>query len=805
MQRININQGWAFEDLTNGTSSTVDLPHDAAIGTERGKEGRTYFLNAGFKGIKCVYTKRLFIPEEYRDKALYLEFEGIYRDFIVYVNGKEVLNESFGYIPYEIRIEDFVIWGQDNEIRVEINTPEENHNRWYAGSGIYQDVYLHMAEKRHIAFNGVRITTLSHAPARISVDVDVKNGEGTQISVEILDEQQVIAAAEGTHSEIEIPNARLWDAEHPNLYQARVELRSGGKIWDTRIVTFGIRTLAWSAEKGFLVNGNRTLLKGGCIHNDNGVIGTVTNRVTEERRIRNLKASGFNALRSAHHPMSPALLEMCDKYGMYVMDESFDVWYRMKQLNGFHQRFMEFYEDVTERMVRKDYNHPSVIMYSLGNEINEIGSLKGIRVCSRMIEIVRSIDKTRPAVLCPSMKMSRAFLDGMPYAEMDEDEYLAQGPEYVKKDQEHYVWLYMEAISNNPSSTADPYPLDIQEADEAATLPLYQKLDIAGYNYYSDKFEVLHERHPERILLGTETRGHLIYPHWKYIQEHPFAIGDFIWTLQDHIGEANVSGRRYGAANADADSRYEGRAYPWLLNDGGVIDLLGHLLPAIHKYRMSWGEEHGIFLASQPPIHDGIAPTYTSYKWTDTIESWSYEGFEGKPTFVDVYSDAHEVEVLINGKSLGRQQPVEFFCKYPCTYEPGDVTAIGYDAAGKEIYRTAMRSANADTKIRVTADKTELTAGTQDFCFLNIDVIDETGTIKALPERKLTIRVEGAASLQGFGSADPVTAESYCDNIHTTYNGRALVVLRSGAEPGTVTVTIQSDGLQDTVVHLETR
>lgn len=243
MQRININQGWTFEDLTNGTGAIVDLPHDATIGTEREKEGRTYFLNAGFKGIRCIYSKQLFIPEEYQDKALYLEFEGVYRDFIVYVNGKEVLNESFGFIPYEVRIEDFVLWGQDNEIRVEINTPEESHSRWYAGSGIYQDVYLHVAEKCHIALNGVRITTLSHAPARIAVDVDIENGEGICTCVEILDGQQIVAAAEGTHTEIDIPDAHLWDADHPNLYQARIELRSGCKIWDIRTETFGIRTL----------------------------------------------------------------------------------------------------------------------------------------------------------------------------------------------------------------------------------------------------------------------------------------------------------------------------------------------------------------------------------------------------------------------------------------------------------------------------------------------------------------------------------------------------------------------------------
>ncbi len=814
--------------MTNKTTAVVDLPHDATIGTKRTTDDHTYFLNVGFHGSHCIYQKTLFIPEEYRAMALYLEFEGIYRDFTVTLNGHELLNESFGYIPYAVRIEDFVLYGKDNVLKVEIDTPFDNHNRWYAGTGIYQDVYLHVAPKEHIRLHGVRVTTISHEQPRVLVETAVAIGStilpgadsstetgrlaaaatakdtDTQIHIEILDGDKVVATADGTRAELEIPDARLWDAAHPYLYTARVTLTKDGQPLDTAMQTFGIRTLAWNAEQGFLVNGVRTLLKGGCIHNDNGVIGMVANRVTEERRVKNLKASGFNALRSAHHPMSPALLEMCDKYGMYVMDESFDTWYRMKQINGFHLRFMEFYEDVTARMVRKDYNHPCVIMYSIGNEINEIGSLKGVRVARRMMEIIRSLDATRPLTLCPSMKMARNFLADTPYAEMDEDEYMAQGAEYEKKDADHYVWLYTKAITNIPGSAADPYPKWVQEADEAATFPLYKDLEIAGYNYYSDKFDDLHALHPERVLLGTETRGHLIYDNWNYIKKHPYAIGDFIWTLQDHIGEANVSGRHYENEEVleDAASFCKGRGYPWLLNDGGVVDLLGHTLPAIHKFRLCWEEEHGIYLASQPPVHDGVAATYGCYKWTDTIDSWSYDGCEGRPTFVDVYSDAAEVEVLINGKSLGRKAPLEFFAKFPCTYEPGELTGIGFNEAGEEIYRTTLHSAGSETRIRVTPDKTVLKADTQDFCFLNIDVTDENGTIKAWPERELTIAVEGAATLQGFGSAECVTAESYCDNVHTTCNGRALAVLRSANAPGDVTVTVGCDGLPEAIVHL---
>lgn len=801
MQTIKINNGWTFQDITNNAlEKTVDLPHDATIGTEREKEGLTYFLNVGFKGIKCVYTKKLFIPKDVKGKALYIEFEGIYRDFIISINGKEMLNESFGYIPYEIRIDNVVNYGKENEIKVEINTPEQYHNRWYAASGIYQDVYLHVAEKSHIALHGVKVTTLSHSPAKISVDTKIE-GKG-DVKVEILDGKNIVATASGQVVEIMIPDAKLWDAEHPNLYTARVTLFDNDRAIDSTEQIFGIRTLKWNSEEGFLVNGVRTLLKGGCIHNDNGVIGMIANRVTEERRVKNLKASGFNALRSAHHPMSPALLEMCDKYGMYVMDESFDVWYRWKQMNGLHLRFMEFYEDVTERMAKKDYNHPCVVMYSIGNEINEIGSLKGIRVGTKMIEKIRSIDKTRPIVLSPSMKMARHYIEGIPYATVDEDEYMAQSEENVKKDQEHYIWLYTKAISNIPGTKDDPYPKKTREEDEACTAPLYDQLDIAGYNYYSANFEMLHEIHPERVLVGTETRGHLIYENWNFIKEHPYAIGDFIWTLQDHIGEANVCGRNYANDEDDNNtaSRFKGRNYPWLLNDGGVVDLIGHTLPSIHKFRMCWGEEHGLFLASQPPIHDGFEANYGCYKWTDTIDNWSYDGFDGKPTYVDVYSDAAEVEVFINGRSLGRKKPEQYFAKFKCDYESGELLGVGYDENGKEIYRNSLISANNSTKITLTSDKTELKADSQDFVFINIDITDGNGTIKAQPEYKLTIDVKGPVELQGFGSAAPVTEENFCDNIHTTYNGRALAVLRSKTFVGEATVTVHADGLEDSTI-----
>jgi beta-galactosidase len=802
MKDIIINKGWDFYDLTNKTSCKVNLPHDATIGTYRDQGDadnpvmNTYFLNVGFKGIKCIYRKKIYIPKYYASKALYLEFNGIYRDFTVELNGMKILEESYGYIPYDVRIEDKVRFGEENEIKVTINTPEKGHNRWYAGSGIYQDVILHIAEKTHIKLHGVKITTESLDPKTIKVETALENGKGAKVFVKIKDEKKVLAFSQGETCQIAIPNAELWSVEHPKLYTAEIIVKKDKETYDSLSQEFGLRTLSWNPEQGFLVNGVRTLLKGGCIHNDNGVIGMIANDITEERRIKNLKASGFNALRSAHHPMSPSLLKACDKYGMYVMDEAFDTWYRPKQLNGFHLKFMSFYEDVVKRMAIKDYNHPSVVMYSIGNEINEIGSLKGIRVGTRMIEIIKSIDQTRPLLLCPSMHMARDFVDGTPYMTVDEDAYLAQGPEYVQKDQQHYYMMYMKALSNTPADKDDPYPQKIREADEAVTNPLYSKLDIAGYNYYTANFPSLHQIHPERVLLGTETRGHLIFQSWKIIKENPYAIGDFIWTLQDHIGEANVGDLKYPDPSQKKSEGFSNRAYPWLLNDGGVVDLIGQTLPAVHKFRLCWGEEHGIFLASQPPMHNGIAPVYGCYKWTDTIDSWSYEGYQGKPTFIDVYSDADEVEVLINGKSLGKKTPVEYFAKFPCVYEPGEVVGIGYAADGRELYRTSLSSGGPVSQIKLTPDKKNLKAGTQDFCFINIDLADAKGQVISLPDRQISVEIVGDASIQGLGSANPITEEKFTSNVHQTYLGGALLVIRSGSKKGNISVRVSSPGLK---------
>lgn len=807
MKKIDFNHNWLFTQEGTNRRVEVTLPHDAMINTERNPKMRNYFLLAGFEGGKYIYTKRFFLQKEDEKRTFILEFEAIYCMSEVYVNGQLAAKKAYGFTPFQILLNPYLKFNEENEIRVEANVPKEGHGRWYTGGGIYRPVNLYTGEENYIMLYGVKVTTLDIHPAKIRVDVKIQ-GEG-QVRVDILKEGSLVTSAVfpvvDRHAQMEliIPDAKLWNAENPELYEAVVTLNQEGQVCDMVTETFGIRTIEVSAEKGLLINGVSTFLRGGCIHNDNGVIGVINNDVTELHRARNLKKSGFNALRSAHHPISRSLMKACDEMGLYVMDEAFDYWYRPKGGNPHCAQFLDTFREDTLAMVQDAYNHPCVVMYSIGNEIPEAGSVKGVRIGKAIVDAIHSIDTTRPTTLCPSVHWLREYLDGVPYLTEDEDEWIEKDPENKEKDMKNYMKIFLGAAANIPENERNlSYPPTFIQMDEDATKNLYPYLDIAGYNYYEDKYDILHELHPERVLLGTETRGEMIVNTMRYARSHPFLIGDFIWTLQEHLGEANCCNISYGNQPEKRDN-LSGKDYPWLINYGGTIDLIGTILPSIHKYEFAWDEnKKGLYLASQPPIHQGMAPNVSGYRWTDSVDGWTYEGYEGQPTWVDAYTDAAEVEIFLNGRSIGRSKVKDYFAKISCTYESGELIGIGYDENGKEIYRTVIKSANPDTRIIAIPDKTTLQAGEEDFCFIDVMITDAEGTLKLLPEHVVNIQIEGTGTLQGFGSAYHLNEEKYDQHHHTTYLGRLQAVIRSGKESGEVKVVFSGAGVESTVVNL---
>lgn len=797
MQAISWNTGWQFRRKDDPQWENVTLPHDAMLHTDRNPEQANYFLLAGFEGDTYHYRKTFPAPEKDRGKTLLLYFEGVYCCASVAVNGVVQGEKCYGYNPFAVDLSHCLRWGEENVVEVTVQLPKEGHNRWYTGGGIGHPVYLYTGPRDHVDLYGVTVTTLSTDPPAVRVNTAVQGSGKVQVS--ILDGAQVLAQGEGSSVDLALPGAELWSAENPKLYTAKVALEQDGVVMDEAEEAFGIRTVAVDPERGLLVNGVPTFLRGGCIHNDNGVIGVVNNESTELHRAKAIKAAGFNAVRSAHHPMSRSLLKACDQVGLYVMNEAFDTWYRIKNPgNPYTARFMELFREDVEAMVRESYNHPSVLIYSIGNEIPEAGGVKGVRVGKAIVDTIHALDTTRPTTLCPSVHWLREYLEGTTYLTQDEDEWIGGDPQRVKEDFMHYARIFMGAANNPPPEGEKdlPYPPTYQRQDEDATKNLYPHLDIAGYNYYEDKYETLRQLHPERVFLGTETRGNYIEGTMRLAAQHPWLIGDFIWTLQDHLGEVNVGGLRYGDEQAD-------RSWPWLTNYGGVLDLIGTPLPELHRFRILWGQERGLFLSAQPPVHNGNPPVYRDYKWTDSVEGWTFDGFEGKRTFIDAHTDAAQVEVFVNGVSLGRHMTEDHFTRFPCEYQPGEVSAIAYDAAGKELYRAVLRTAGADCRITVSADRTVLRAGGEDFAFIQVQITDGMGTPKQLPERQVTVEIEGDCTLQGFGSADPRNEAKFNAASQLTWNGRLQAVVRSGQTPGSTTITFHSDGLPDAVITLD--
>lgn len=714
--------------------------------------------------------------------------------------------KAYGYTPFTVELDGLLREG-DNTIKVTAHVPQDGHNRWYTGGGIYRPVHLLVGEDAYMQRYGVRVTTLSVAPACVRVEVMTHGGDCAEVRIAEKNGKEVVCAqaavADGRAVvELEIPDAKLWNAEHPNLYLAEVTLYSGGKAVDTVTESFGLRVIEIDPARGLLINGEPTFLRGGCIHNDMGVIGVINNDATELHRARNIKKAGFNAIRSAHHPMSRSLMKACDEVGLYVMDEAFDYWYRMKSPNSPYNRyFMQDFKVDTAAMVQDAYNHPSVVIYSIGNEIPEAGGVKGVRVGKEIVDAIHALDTTRPTTLCPSVHWLREYLDGTPYLTTDEDEWMRDDPERQKADWMNYASIFRSAVNNLPDNEkGQVYPETYIRMDEDATKNLYPYLDIAGYNYYEDRYEVLHKLHPERVLLGTETRHTMLPDTMKFAKTHPYLIGDFVWTLQSHLGEINCCDLHY-------EESEEHKSYPWVTNHGGVLDLTGQAEPSLHRYEFIWGgfldkPVHALYLASQPPVHNGKPPIATSYRWTDTVDGWTYEGYEGKRTFVDAYTDADSVEIFINGKSAGKAQVKDYFAKIPCIYEPGELVGVGYDADGQEIYRTSVRTADAETVLTVKTDKNILRAGGQDFCFADVYVTDKNGTVKLLPDYDVKIEVDGAASLQGYGSAAYKNAEHYDQHHHKSWQGHLQAVLRSTEKTGPVTVTFTADGCAPAILHL---
>jgi beta-galactosidase len=809
MIRSSFNDGWQirpkvnpFAELSGATFpfQQVTIPHDALIGQERTTQASgesaagAYFPSGVFE-----YRKTFTVPQEHRGKRILIEFEGVYRDAVVHINGDYAGQRPYGYSSFRIDATRFLRFGEDNEIRVEARSHRDS--RWYTGAGIYRDTWMLVGGLVRIAPQGLRITTpdidAERAVAEVvtmiendsihtrTVDVltEIRGSAGTVVAADTSKVTVLPGESATCRQRLYLRDPLLWSPHTPTLYTGSATLTDDDGTVDTETGMFGIRSLQLDPDRGLRVNGETIKLRGACVHHDNGVLGSATYARAEERRVEILKDAGFNAIRMSHHPMSRAMLDACDRLGMLVIDEAFDMWTSAKSEYDYSLSFPEWWERDIEAMVVHDFNHPSVILYSIGNEIPEVGTPHGAAWGRKIVEKVRSLDGTR--------YITNA-VNGM----------LAVMTDLAAMSQQAAEGAGINSLMADPAQAMN----DIAASELVArrTAESFAVLDVAGMNYADSRYALDKDLFPNRIILGTETFSTRIDGIWRLVEQYGHVIGDFTWTGWDYLGEVGIGRPQYLTPDGPAPEFLA--PYPHLTAGCGDIDITGHRRPASYYREIVFGLRAQPFIAVQRPEHYGKTFAGTPWAWSDTLSSWTWPGFEDAPVKVEVYSDADEVELLVNGRALGRR-PVgagnRFRTEFDTRYEPGELLAVAY-RKGVETGRSTLRSATSPVILRAQSDRGVIAAVGGDLAYLTFTLTDLTGTLHTAADRPVSVDISGPGVLQGFGSADPSTEERFDAKERHTYEGRALAVLRpTGA--GTIRLTASAPGCDPVDITVSTR
>lgn len=793
MTRELFNTGWSyrakvtpFQELGGSSApewTEVLLPHDALIAAPRSSDVPHGETNGYFPGGAFEYRKTFVADSDQAGRQTFLEFDGVYRDASIFVNGNLAGQRANGYSRFLVQIDPYLRFGAENEIRVECRSHLDS--RWYAGAGVYRDVHLISKDLVHIANDGVRVTTpdIDLARAVVDVEVDVANASamttrarlalavGGSAGEELVATSVPITLLPGSHAPARhrfyIRDPHLWGVDAPALYSLRLELLVDDVSVDDQTIDFGIRSLQLDPMLGLRINGETVKLRGACIHSDNGPLGAISMLAAELRRVRILKEAGFNAIRSAHNPASSALLDACDRLGMLVIDETFDMWTSGKSDFDYSFDFPQWWERDVESMVLKDVNHPSVIFYSIGNEIPETGTSIGATWGRRLVAKVRSLDPSR--FVTNGINGFVSMLDTI-VPQMNERRESATTTDGGVNTLMAGFGQMMEYIQASEEATA-------------RTEESYSVLDVAGMNYSHSRYESDARDFPDRIIVGTETWPCSIVGNWALVERLNHVIGDFTWTGWDYLGETGLGAVRYTDGTASGSGFSKG--YPELTAWCGDIDITGRRRPFSYFRESVFGLRSDPYIAVQRPENHGreIAVS-TPWSWTDSTGDWSWPGFEGSPVIVEVYADADEVELLLNEAVIGRSAIVDFRAQFETTYQTGELVAIAY-RDGIQSGRYAVNTEPAS--LQATADRTRVAGDGTDLVFLDI-------SIGGGADRAVSLHIEGPAVLQGFGSGSPVTTETFHDLTHRTFDGHALAVIRPTGR-GPITVTAAGQGL----------
>lgn len=818
MKKQKFNQNWIFtigsgsslDALAGGnnTAKQVTLPHDASIGRERNPEEPNGSGNGFFREESYVYTKTFSMNADDKDKNVYLEFEGVYQNAFVYVNNSFAGKCPYGYSNFYVDITKYLNYNEPNALKVVVKNGVPS-GRWYTGGGIYRDVNLMIADRLHLVPDSVQLAAIEveddQAIIRAKSTI-AYTGIGIReiaLCTELMDaEGNVVAADEmpvmvEEHSEQEyqqkmyVPNPNRWDAENPYLYTYRTYIKENDSVIDEETGTFGIRKLQLDTKHGLRVNGKVIKLRGGCIHHDNGIIGTAEFTHSAEERVKKLKETGFNAIRSAHYPMSRKLLEACDKYGMYVMDEYSDVWVSTKVEFDYSTQMTEWWEHDIENLVKKDYNHPCVIMYSIGNEIPEAGNKFDVQWGKKLADKLRSLDDTRYTT--NSLNLLLAIMNDLP--KLMAQNAAAQAAANTETDQPQEI----NSMMNNLGAMMAQFMASDFAAEKVKEA--CAQVDITGYNYAAARYEIDGKLFPNRILVGSETNPPDLDKNWELVEKLPYVIGDFDWTAWDYIGETGIGKINY----TDQQSMGFYAPYPCKIAYCGDINILGNRRPISYWRELIWGLRKAPYIAVQLPQHYGEPQSTTQWSMSDAVRSWNWNGYEGKPVKVEVYAAADEVELLINGQRVERKKVGEtkkYITIFDTTYHAGKVEVIAY-SDGKECGRDEILTASDEVVIAAKADRTQIPADGSDIAYIDICMQDALGILNPNADKAVSISLDGPGEIMGYGSADPESEENYYDMVAKAYEGKLRAAVRGTGETGKIVVTLSADGLESVKVDVE--
>jgi len=778
---------------------TLMIPHDWSIEGPPNEKNSTGAGGGYFPSGTAWYRKTFMVPPSWKGKRVSLEFEGVCGETTVYLNGQKIGIHPYAYTSFRFDITSRLNSAGTNLLAVRVENALQPNSRWYSGSGIYRHVRVIVTEPIHVAPWGVFVSTphTSASSTKVLIKTKLENdtSEATAVNVETVllgptetksgkphEKEVVLQAGQSgeVDQEITIDRPALWSPRSPQMYRAITRVTQNGKLLDEVQTPFGVRSLAWSAENGLLLNGVPIKLAGGSVHHDNGPLGAAAFDRAEERKVELLKAAGFNAVRTAHNPPSPAFLDACDRLGLLVVDEPFDVWTVSKRKYDYARFFRDWWQRDIDAMVKRDRNHPSIIMWGIGNEIPEVWTAEGAPLAKQLAQHVRSLDLTRP--------LTQAF----------------------------------------PGATYGRNP-------DAAIA----QIDIAGYNYnLAQNGPEDHRRVPGRIMMTTESFPSDAFEQWQLVQDHPYIVGEFVWTAMDYLGESGIGAWSYGEpkqaaqlnqmkdflrmylAKMGADGKnpmapFENGqppsplspGFPWHAAYCGDLDLTGFRKASSYYRDILWNGGDRVFVTVRLPEPEGKKILALGWAVYPSLPSWTWPGEDGKPMTVEVYSGAERVRLYLNDRLIGEKsigRDLQFRAEFEIPYSPGTLKVEGL-RQDRVVAQSILQTAGVPVGLRVSADRTVLNGNGQDLSFITVEAVDEKGQLQINADQIVRFSVIGAGTIAAVGNGNGQTLDSYSGDAFKLFNGRALVVLRTTRKAGEIKLTADGDELGTSSIGIHSK